>query len=318
MDTSFDLPVGTQLISKANISAKNGAPKGDTAFSLVVGVPEIDAVKTGDSLIIAGEDISYRILVQNSGAVTAPGVTLTDALPNGTTYKSAQPAPDSVSSQVLTWDLGNIAAGSIVNIDLVVGTDPNTLPETLHNFAQITDQLRDTVVTQWQTQEIASAELDVTITPDQPTHRAGEAVVYTVTWANNGNNDVTGALVEAWLPSGTTYQSATNGGGLSQDQNLAPHVEWVVGDLAHGATGQATFTVDIGSNVASGTRLNSTVDISANTGTPDSDNAVVDIYDGPPPFLSVMPVPVDSRWLLLLMAVMTSLVMYRGRRTFAQ
>ena len=82
--------------------------------------------------------------------------------------------------------------------------------------------------------------------------------------------------------------------------------------------GQATFTIDIGSNVASGTRLDSAADIRADAGLPDSDNAVVDIYDGPPPFLSVMPVPIDSRWLLMLMAVMTSLVMYRGRRTFAQ
>ena len=151
-------------------------------------------------------------------------------------------------------------------------------------------------------------------------HRAGEKVVYTVTWANNGNDDVTGALVEAWLSPDTTYQSATNNGGLSQDSNLAPHVEWAVGDLARGATGQATFTVDIGSNVASGTRLNSAADITADTGVPDSDNAVVDIYDGPPPFESesVMPVPIDSRWLLMLMALMTSLVMYRGRRAFAQ
>jgi uncharacterized repeat protein (TIGR01451 family) len=194
------------------------------------------------------------------------------------------------------------------------------LPQTLINFAQVSDALRDADVTEWQTKKKASPALDVTITPDEPTHRAGDKVVYTVTWANNGNNDVTGALVEAWLPPDTTYQSATSGGGLSQDPNLAPHVEWAVGDLARGATGQATFTVDIGPNVASGTRLNSAADITADTGVPDSDNAEVDIYDGPPPFESgsVMPVPIDSRWLLMLMALMTSLVMYRGRRTFAQ
>jgi uncharacterized repeat protein (TIGR01451 family) len=219
----------------------------------------------------------------------------------------------------LSWDLGNITDGSIIGLDLVVGTDPNTLPQTLNNFAQVSDLLRDTDVTEWQTQERASPALDVTITPDQPTHRAGEAVVYTVTWANNGNNEVTGALVEAWLPPGTTYQSATNGGGLSQDLSLAPHVEWAVGDLARGATGQATFTVDIGSNVASGTRLASVADITANTGVPDSDNAVVDVYDGPPPFESesVMPVPIDLRWLVMLMALMTSLVWLRGRRIVA-
>ena len=320
VDPDINLPDGTQLISKANISATNAAPKSDSVVTLVIGEPDVDVVKTGNAEIIAGEDISYRITVQNVGTVVAPGVTLVDTLPDGATYKSASPAPDTVTGRFLSWDLGNITAGSIIGIDLVVGTDPNTLPQTLNNFAQVSDLFRDTDLTEWQTQEKASPVLDVTITPDQPTHRAGEAVVYTVTWANNGNDDVTGAMVEAWLPPGTTYQSATNGGGLAQDQTLAPHVEWALGDLAHGATGQATFTIDIGSNVASGTRLDSAADIRADAGLPDSDNAVVDIYDGPPPFQSesVMPVPIDSRWLLMLMALMASLVMCRGRRAVAQ
>jgi len=286
VDPDINLPEGTQFISKANISATNAAPKSGTAFTVLVGEPDIDVVKTGSAEIIAGEDISYRITVQNVGTVVAPGVTLLDTLPDGATYKSASPAPDTVNGRFLSWDLGNITAGSIIGIDLVVGTDPNTLPQTLNNFAQVSDLLRDTDVTEWQTQEKASPTLDVTITPDQPTHRAGETVVYTVTWANNGNNDVTGALVEAWLPPGTTYQSATNNGGLSQDSNLAPHVEWAVGDLALGATGQATFTVDIGSNVASGTRLDSAADIRADAGLPDSDNAVVDVVDEPVLLLS--------------------------------
>ena len=316
----FNLPEGTKFISKANISATNAAPKSGTAFTLLVGEPDIYVVKTGNAEIIAGEDISYRITVRNIGTVTAPGVILADTLPDGATYKSASPAPDTVNGRLLSWNLGNMTDGSFIDIDLVVGTDPDTLPQTLINFAQVSDALRDADVTEWQTKKKASPALDVTITPDEPTHRAGDKVVYTVTWANNGNNDVTGALVEAWLPPDTTYQSATSGGGLSQDPNLAPHVEWAVGDLARGATGQATFTVDIGPNVASGTRLNSAADITADTGVPDSDNAEVDIYDGPPPFESgsVMPVPIDSRWLLMLMALMTSLVMYRGRRAFAQ
>ena len=281
VDPDINLPEGTQLISKANISATNAAPKSDSVVTLLVGEPDVDVIKTGNAEIIAGEDISYRITVQNVGTVVAPGVTLVDTLPDGATYKSASPAPDTVNGSFLSWDLGNITAGSIIGIDLIVGTDPNTLPQTLNNFAQVSDLLRDTDVTEWRTQERASPTLDVTITPDQPTHRAGEAAVYTVTWANKGNNDVTGALVEALLPPGTTYQSATNSGGLSPDQNSAPHVEWTVGNLARNATGQATFTVDIGSNMASGTRLDSVADISADTGLPDSDNAVVHVVDVP-------------------------------------
>ena len=276
VDPDTNLPEGTQFISKANISATNAAPKSGTAFTLLVGEPDIDVVKTGNAEIIAGEDISYRITVQNVGTVVAPGVNLVDTLPAGATYKSASPAPDTVNGRFLSWDLGNISDGSIIGIDLVVGTDPNTLPQTLNNFAQVSDLLRDTDVTEWQTQERASTALDVTITPDQATHLPGEAVVYTVNWANMGSVSATDTVVKATIPSGTTFSSATNAGQIQNGE-----VAWSVGDLLNGDSGQGTFTVNVAATVASGTRLNNTADISASQAVPDSDTAAVDVVDVP-------------------------------------
>ena len=276
VDPDTNLPEGTQFISKANISATNAAPKSGTAFTLLVGEPDIDVVKTGNAEIIAGEDISYRITVQNVGTVVAPGVNLVDTLPDGATYKSASLAPDTVNGRFLSWDLGNITDGSIIGIDLVVGTDPNTLPQTLNNFAQVSDLLRDTDVTEWQTQERASTALDVTITPDQATHLPGEAVVYTVNWANMGSVSATDTVVKATIPSGTTFSSATNAGQIQNGE-----VAWSVGDLLNGDSGQGTFTVNVAATVASGTRLNNTADISASQAVPDSDTAAVDVVDVP-------------------------------------
>ena len=54
-----------------------------------------------------------------------------------------------------------------------------------------------------------------------------------------------------------------------------------MGDLSAGASGQATFTVDIEPTVASGTRLNSTAEIRADLAAPDSDNAAVKVVDVP-------------------------------------
>ena len=279
--TDEDIRVNSLLVSKANISATNAAPKSASVTTVVVGEPDVNVLKRGEPVITAGEDLDYSITVKNQGLAIARETRLIDQLPVGTTYKSAQPAPDTVAGQTVIWELGNLLRDETRRIDLTVSTDPNGVPSVLNNLVEVTDLTRDSDVSEWQTQERASTVLDVTITPDQPTHRTGETVVYTVTWANNGSIDVTGAQVEAWLPPDTTYQSATNGGGLAQDQTLAPHVEWAVGDLAHGATGQATFTIDIGSNVASGTRLDSAADIRANAGLPDSDNAVVDVVDDP-------------------------------------
>ena len=122
-------------------------------------------------------------------------VTVTDLLPKGTTYKSAQPEPSAVSGRQLTWALGNITASNPILIDLTVATDPLGLPATLNNLVQVTDLSRETGVSNWETLEKAATLLDGS--PDQPTHHAGTSVRYTVTWANAGNIDTTGTVVKA-------------------------------------------------------------------------------------------------------------------------
>lgn len=276
VNTDENLPVGTQLVSKANIVATNAAPKSGAAATVVIGEPDIEVVKRGEPQIVAGEDLDYTIRVTNVGTLLARSVVLTDQLPVGTTYQSAIPAPTSVAGQSLIWELGDITANAVTQIDLTVSTDPNGVPQVLNNLVSVTDLTQDIATSKWQTQEKASTVLDVTIVPDQPTHMPGTAVLYTVNWANTGNVDTTGTVVKASLPQGTSFSLATGGGQLQGGK-----VEWSVGDLAKGATGLATFTVDVAQSVASGTRLNNTAEITADLGLPDSDNAGVDVVDVP-------------------------------------
>ncbi len=271
-----DIPVNSRLVSKANIIATNAAPKSSSVTTVVLGESDIEVIKRGDPIITAGEDLDYSISVANVGNLIARDITLTDQLPVGTTYKSAQPAPDTVLGQTLLWSLGNLQANDVSRIELTVSTDPNGVPAVLNNLVQVTDLTRDTDIGNWQTLENASTVLDVTIVPDQPTHQPGTSVQYTVNWANTGNIDTTGTVVKASLPSGTSFNAVTGSGQLQNGM-----VEWSVGNLAKGATGQATFRVDVATNVASGTRLNNTAEIRADTGLPDSDNAVVDVVDVP-------------------------------------
>jgi uncharacterized repeat protein (TIGR01451 family) len=274
--TDADIPVNSRLVSKANIIATNAAPKSSSVTTVVLGESDIEVIKRGDPIITAGEDLDYSISVANVGNLIARDITLTDQLPVGTTYKSAQPAPDTVLGQTLLWSLGNLRANDVSRIELTVSTDPNGVPAVLNNLVQVTDLTRDTDIGNWQTRENASTVLDVTIVPDQPTHQPGTSVQYTVNWANTGNIDTTGTVVKASLPSGTSFNAVTGSGQLQNGM-----VEWSVGNLAKGATGQATFRVDVATNVASGTRLNNTAEIRADTGLPDSDNAVVDVVDVP-------------------------------------
>ncbi len=276
VNTLGSLLPGTQLVSKANIVADNAAPKSGTAITLVSGEPDLTIRKVGPPFIVAGQDIEYVITVSNLGSAVAPDVVLTDLLPAGTAFKSAVPPPDVSSGRALIWNLGNIAAGSKQDIELTVTTDAGALPQTLNNFVQVADKVREVEVDEWQTLEGASGVLDVTIVPDQPTHSPGSSVVFSVDWRNTGTFQTTGTVVRAAVPGDATYTSATGGGQLNNGW-----VEWQIGDLSAGAAGQATFTVDIGQTVASGTRLDSTAEIRADLVVPDSDNAAVNVVDVP-------------------------------------
>lgn len=276
VNTLTSLLPGMQLVSKANIVADNAAPKSAAVITLVLGEPDLEIRKVGASFIVAGEELQYSITVSNVGGAVAPDVVLTDLLPEGTAFKSATPPPDAIAGKGLVWKLGNITPGSIQGIVLTVSTDATSLPQTLNNFVQVADSLRQVEVDEWQTVEGASGSLGVAIVPDQPTHSPGSKVVFSLDWRNTGSFVTTGTVVRAAVPSDVTYTSATGGGQLNNGW-----VEWQIGDLSAGAEGQATFTVDISPTAASGTRLDSTAEIRANLVTPDSDNASVNVVDVP-------------------------------------
>ncbi|MBI3978784.1 MAG: DUF11 domain-containing protein, partial [Chloroflexi bacterium] len=59
--------------------------------------------------VAAGANAAFRITYGNTATVTATSVILTDTLPAGLAFVSAQPLTPTVSGNVLTWDLGTLA-----------------------------------------------------------------------------------------------------------------------------------------------------------------------------------------------------------------
>ena len=70
LNTNEDVAPRTRLVSKANISASNAAPKSDSVTTIVVAEPDIEIVKRGDPQITVGDDLDYRITVSNIGGCT--------------------------------------------------------------------------------------------------------------------------------------------------------------------------------------------------------------------------------------------------------
>ncbi len=82
------------LVNGASVSAVTADPDGsnnsDSATTEVAGAADLSLAKTGPASVDVGGEISYRLTVNNAGPDAASDVVVTDMLPDGVTYVSAQ------------------------------------------------------------------------------------------------------------------------------------------------------------------------------------------------------------------------------------
>lgn len=180
-----------------------------------------------------GDEIPYTIAISNGGNVNATDVTLTDALPTGTTLVADSLTVINKQTGANVDYTGDLASGLNLTNAIVPGTANevdvsyralvNTAPvgNTLTNTANLSYQYQrnpndPTTVTQTGT---ASADVNIEDTADYPitiTKTAnpannlvvGEVITYTITVENTSTNNATytNATITDTLPANLTYE----------------------------------------------------------------------------------------------------------------
>ncbi|EIM71699.1 hypothetical protein A3SI_20307 [Nitritalea halalkaliphila LW7] len=79
---------------------------------------------------IAGENLAYTITVTNNGPSDAQEVVVTDPIPVGTSFVSADMG-GMLENGIVTWNVGTIPAGETVTLSLVVLVDANLADGTI-------------------------------------------------------------------------------------------------------------------------------------------------------------------------------------------
>ncbi len=150
----------------------------------------------------AGADFSYFMFVSNNGPDTARNVLMTDVMPTGVTFESAQTSPDGLpctfnpTVQTLTCNLGDIVAfdgvfvevsvrapsyaGTIVNTAGVSSSTPDPNP------ADNTSTVSTNVV------QYNLSDLAVTMTASASSVLVHRSVTFTTTVTNLGPHDAAG------------------------------------------------------------------------------------------------------------------------------
>jgi len=222
-------------------------PEGYPKLSLSVKTVTPTLAHTG------GETLYYAIEIRNTGAYTAANATLTDVIPEGTTYNGdaqASAGTPAFASGMLTWG-GDVGFDSTVVVSFSVGVPP-TFSGIVRNTAVISHPLiarpvmatAETVVTD---QPILAIEK--TAMPSRP--GANKPLTYTIVVTNQGQpaaNLLT--TVTDQVPSDTTLRDVgvdgvASGGMVTWTRHIT---------LELGETTVFTFSVDVG-NVPSGTEI---------------------------------------------------------------
>jgi uncharacterized repeat protein (TIGR01451 family)/fimbrial isopeptide formation D2 family protein len=113
----------SKLIKVTLKADKEGELTGCTTFSAIprvcvkttVGRPQLTIEKTGPELAVLGKEVSYNIVVHNTGNTTAKDVVVTDTLPEGLSSAGGQ--------RELTFNVGDLEPGASKSIPVPLVAD---------------------------------------------------------------------------------------------------------------------------------------------------------------------------------------------------
>jgi uncharacterized repeat protein (TIGR01451 family) len=198
----------------------------------------------------------YRLAYANNGTASATGVVITDALPAGLTFISADNGGVNAAGSV-TWNLGTVAAGAGGTLRVRVRPGSAT---TYANSATLASAELPTVTSNSTSTTTGSLTVDkATTTPSGLSSGNATTATYVITLQNQSPAAAaTGITVQDDLAAGFSYAGIVSIAGASA--TTSPVVgdaspTWTGLSIPAGATATITFTAKI-ANVSPGTYQN--------------------------------------------------------------
>lgn len=237
--------------------------KGNTDISI-----DGDAVKAGDVL-------TYEITYTNFTNEVQNDLSITDMIPEGTTYVDGSASKEgfvSYADGMLTWEFGAVEAGEVVvvSFDVTVNEGKADIENQGHVVVGENEYVTNVVTNYTFDKEVDKAEAKV-----------GEELEYTISYKNTEKEVADITIVDKLAP-GLTYveNSATNNGIYDEKTHT---ITWVIEDVATLADGEVSFkatvnekAVEIIDNVAS-IQVGNNPEISVDTDTVETEVLVPEL-----------------------------------------
>ena len=224
----------------------------------------------------AGANLVYTIAAANNGPSDATGVMVVDTLPANVMFISATGGATFDGTSKVTLNVGNLASGGTATFTITVqptaaAVAASPISDSATASANEHDSNTSNNTLTVSTTIVASADLQVGISPSASPVDAGQNLTYTITATNNGPSDATGVVVTDTIPADVTFVSAT--GGATPDGT--GKITFPNFTLAAGAS--ATFLVTVTALGTSASPTSDSATVSANEHDPNTANNTISV-----------------------------------------
>jgi LPXTG-site transpeptidase (sortase) family protein len=242
----------------------------DSSAEYIGTAPDLAITKTdAEAPVVPGDIIAYTLDYQNTGTGAATGVVVTETVPANTTFNlGASTAgwaclPDANPGSTCTYDIGTLNSGTSGSITFAVLVD-NPLAAGVTQIAntatiaddgtQGTDPTPDNNSDGETTPVNAAPDFWLTKTTTVTLVFPGDVVVYTLSYANAGNQDATGVTITEVVPVNTSFLTASSSAGWScvDGAPAGTTCTFSIGALSAGGSGSIAFAVQVSTAIPAG------------------------------------------------------------------
>ncbi len=188
--------------------------------------PRLSVTKTGPAEVSMCDPIDYTITVMNDGTGTIRNIDVTDSLPDGLTASGA------TSMTIAELGPGQTRTFTVAAKASSTGTYENSAFASAEGGVSASSE---TVTTR-----VVQPALDLAMNCPGKVY-GGQQITYRLAVSNTGDAACNNTVVEATIPDGTSFASATEGGQASGGK-----VRWVLSTVAPGGSKEMSFTVGVG------------------------------------------------------------------------
>ena len=251
------------IINTASIASDSTIPVAASAIITVKKSPSLKIVKTANvEFVQPGSLITYTLEYTNRGNEDATTVTIEDLLPQHTIFVSAS-GGGSFSSGKVNWAFPRLGIGQTGSVTMTVQVGAVNNGDLIRNDVTL-DSINAPAVSAFN--EILVQQAAILTLKKIASFRfvaPGQEITFTLPYKNTGNAAANNVVIEDYLPSLTTFVTASGGGTYDPVKNK---VVWIDPVLDVGAFGQVQLTLRVDGAAVNDTVItNSATIVSDNT-----------------------------------------------------